>query len=180
MTLYDLLILAPMFALLTWAAVHDVRTRRIPNLLNLVLFLTGLAVSVAGMSWVGPAHAGLGALAGFGLTLPLFLIRAVGGGDVKVMTALGVWLGPVGILYVFLARAVIALPIVVGQAAAQGRLRVPFRNPALLTMGAAHIEQTGVKHFAEVGANNRIADRGLVPWGVPVLLATVLVVWMRA
>ena len=35
MTLYHALVLLPMFALLTWAAIHDVRTRRIPNLLNL-------------------------------------------------------------------------------------------------------------------------------------------------
>src|SRR4051812_22885531 len=100
MTLYHALVLLPMFALLCWAAVHDVRTRRIPNVLNLVLFLTGLGVSVAGLWKVNGAQAGLGALAGLALTLPLFLIGAVGGGDVKMLTALGAWLGPVGVLFV--------------------------------------------------------------------------------
>src|SRR5215207_6260115 len=119
--LYHGLVLLPMFALLSWAAVHDVRTRRIPNLLNVVLFLGGLLVSFAAEWRVSPAYAGLGALAGFALPLPLFVIGAVGGGDVKILTALGTWLGPVGVLYVFLARAAVGLPIIITQAAAQGR-----------------------------------------------------------
>jgi prepilin peptidase CpaA len=176
MTLYHALVLLPMFALLCWAAVQDVRTRRIPNLLNLVLFLSGLGVSFAKMWIVSPSQAGLGALVGFGLTLPLFLIGAVGGGDVKLLTALGAWLGPFGVLLVFLARAVIGLPIVISQAIAQGRLRVLFRNAAVLTMGAAHAAETGIGHFAEVGKNAKSVEKPL-PWAVPVLLATVWVAW---
>jgi prepilin peptidase CpaA len=179
MTLYHGLVLLPMFALLSWAAVHDVRTRRIPNLLNLVLFLSGLLVSFTGMWKVSPAYAGLGALAGFALTLPLFVIGAVGGGDVKMLTALGAWLGPIGVLYVFLARAVVGLPIILTQAASQGRLRVLFRNTAVLTMGAAHAGQTGIAHFAEVGQNARSVDKPL-PWAVPVLIATAWVAWLMS
>src|SRR4051812_49259760 len=163
MTLYHALVLLPMFALLAWAAVHDVRTRRIPNLLNLVLFLTGLGVSFTGMWKVAPSQAGLGALAGFGLTLPLFVIGAVGGGDVKMLTALGAWLGPTGVLLVFLARAVIGLPIVIGQAISQGRLRILSRNAAIIAMGAAHAGETGIGHFAEVGKNSKSIEKPL-PW----------------
>jgi prepilin peptidase CpaA len=177
MTLYHALVLLPMFALLAWAAVHDVRTRRIPNLLNLVLFLTGLSVSFTGMWKISPAQAGLGALAGLGLTLPLFVIGAVGGGDVKMLTALGAWLGPIGVLLVFLARAVIGLPIVIGQALAHGRLRILFRNAALLTMGAAHAGETGIGHFAEMGKNAKSVDKPL-PWAVPVFAATAWVAWL--
>jgi prepilin peptidase CpaA len=177
MTLYHALVLLPMFALLSWAAIHDVRTRRIPNLLNLVLFLTGLGLSFTGMWKVSPSQAGLGALVGFGLTLPLFVIGAVGGGDVKMLTALGAWLGPLGVLMVFLARAVIGLPIVIGQAVSQGRLRILFRNAAMLTMGAAHAGETGIAHFTEVGKNARSVDKPL-PWAVPVLIATTWVAWL--
>jgi prepilin peptidase CpaA len=179
MTIYDCLVLFPLFALLSWAAVHDWRTRRIPNLLNLILLLTGLGVSAAGMWRVGLGSAALGMLAGFVLTLPLFLLGAVGGGDVKMLTALGAWLGPWGVLYVFLARAVIGLPIILTQAAMQGRLRVLFRNTAVLTMGAAHAGQTGVAHFAEVGQNARSVDKPL-PWAVPVFGATAWVVWLMS
>jgi len=177
MTLYHALVLLPMFALLSWAAVHDVRTRRIPNLLNLILFLTGLGVSFTGMWTVSPAQAGLGALAGFALTVPLFAIGAVGGGDVKMLTALGAWLGPTGVLLVFLARAVIGLPIVIGQAMAQGRLRVLFRNTTVLAMGAAHVGETGIGHFAEVGKKARSVEKPL-PWAVPVLVAATWVAWL--
>jgi prepilin peptidase CpaA len=178
MTLYHALVLLPMFALLSWAAVHDLRTRRIPNLLNLVLFLTGLGLSFADGMWkVSPSQAGLGALVGFGLTLPLFLIGAVGGGDVKLLTALGTWLGPGGVLLVFLARAVIGLPIILTQAVSQGRLRILFRNTAMLAMGAAHAGETGIGHFAEIGKNAKSVDKPL-PWAVPVLVATVWVVWL--
>ena len=97
--------------------------------------------------------------------------------DRSAPTALGAWLGPTGVLMVFLARAVIGLPIVLAQAISQGRLRILFRNATLLAMGAAHAGETGIGHFADVGKNARSVDKPL-PWAVPVFAATVWVAWM--
>ena len=94
-------------ALATWlalAAWTDVRTRRIPNLLVASGMLCGLAVQVVapagnglfGTGWggLGIASAGLGLLTGLGLFLPLYIFRAVGAGDVKLLAMVGTWLGP--------------------------------------------------------------------------------------
>lgn len=172
---YDLLMVMPMLALLAWAAIHDVRTRRIPNLLTLILALSGLVLNAASIGPVSLSQACLGLLAGFGLTVGLFAIGAVGGGDVKLLAGIGAWLGPAGVLYVFLARAVIGMGIVLAQAAAQGRLRVLFRNSAVLVMGFVHARDTGIGPVAETGKAARSIDKPL-PFAVPVFLATFLVV----
>lgn len=172
---YDLLILMPMLALLAWAAVHDVRTRRIPNLLTLILALSGLVLNATPVGPVTLAQSGLGLLTGFGLTIGLFAIGAVGGGDVKLLAGIGAWLGPMNVLYIFLARAVIGMGIVLAQAAAQGRLRVLFRNTTVLVMGFAHAGETGIEHVAQAGKSSRSVDKPL-PFAVPVFIATLLVV----
>src|SRR3982751_5850643 len=122
MTPYRVLAYAPLLALLSWAAVQDVRTRRIRNWLTFSLALCGLAQSFAPNPTVAPMDAALGLLTGFALTVPLFAIGALGGGDVKLMAAIGAWLGPWPALQVFLGRAVVGMVIVLCQAGMAGRL----------------------------------------------------------
>jgi prepilin peptidase CpaA len=91
----------------------DLQTRRIPN---------GFVVSgmVFGLCWHALAPGGLGSLPalaglilGLALFLPLYLMRAMGAGDVKLMAMVGVFLGPFdvlgAVLGTFLAGGVIAI-----------------------------------------------------------------------
>lgn len=81
-------------ALLTLAAmVWDYRARRIPNALTLPAFFLGVAYQAAFRGLPGLTDAGLGFLIGFGTLFVLWLIGGGGGGDVKLMGALSVWLG---------------------------------------------------------------------------------------
>ncbi|MEX1097259.1 MAG: A24 family peptidase [Planctomycetales bacterium] len=83
------------------AAISDFRTRRIPNALTLPMFLAGFVYQGVFGGWSGTgglAAAGVGsALAafglGFGLLFVLWMVGGGGGGDVKFMGALAVWLG---------------------------------------------------------------------------------------
>lgn len=82
--------------LLLCACVSDVKHRRIPNSVAGLLAVTGMVYSTAASA--RPGHALIGSLGGLllGLTLwvPLYAIRWLGAGDVKLFAAAGAWLGP--------------------------------------------------------------------------------------
>ena len=179
MTTGGLLMCVPMAGLLAWAAVVDLRARRIPNWLTCSLALGGLAQSWTWAHTVTPGQSALGFLAGFGVTFVFFGIGAMGGGDVKLMAALGAWLGPLPTVVVFAVAAVIGMAFVIGQAAVQGRLRALFRNSAVIAVTFAHAGEIGIEQAADTGRACSGTGRPL-PYAVPVLLATVLTIqWMR-
>ena len=82
------------------AAAWDLRCRRVPNLLNLVYGLTGIAASAYTLGQAGVVQAMLGIFVGFTAMLIPFSLRLYLGGDVKFIMALGSWLGPLKILKV--------------------------------------------------------------------------------
>ena len=87
------ILLACVAAFTVTAAVTDFRTRRIPNWLTLTAFVLGVCFQAWRGGWAGLGAAGLAFLVGFGLFFVLWLIGGGGGGDVKLMGALSVWLG---------------------------------------------------------------------------------------
>jgi prepilin peptidase CpaA len=166
--------LAPLIAGLIAAAATDIQWRRIPNWLTLSLMTAGLARAAWMHGWTGIGNAGAGLLVGGGLGFVLFAISALGGGDVKLLAAIGSWLGPKGVFLVFIAEAVVGLVIVLVQATAQGRVRTLFRNSALIAAGFAYASETGLEHAVESGRSMKSVSRPL-PYAVPTLVATVLV-----
>jgi prepilin peptidase CpaA len=96
------------------AVVTDVRTRRIPNWLTGAIAAGGFGLAFGGGS-VTPAQAALGLGLGLALMLPGHVIGATGAGDVKLMAAVGAFLGPGlvfrAFLYSALAGGVIALAV---------------------------------------------------------------------
>lgn len=75
------------------AAYTDTRFWKIPNKLTVPFFVLGLVYQVAFWGWPG-LQDGLGGFAlGFGTYFLLFLVAGGGGGDVKLMGALSVWMG---------------------------------------------------------------------------------------
>src|SRR4051812_20148860 len=74
------------------AAVIDIRSRRIPNWLTLTGVVLGFALNALlayPFPLEGLKNAGLGMLFGFAVYFVLYLIRAMGAGDVKLMAAVG-------------------------------------------------------------------------------------------
>jgi len=170
-----MLMLVPMFGLLTWAAAVDLRCRRIPNWLTLSLILTGLVQSFTWAHVAGPADSLLGLLTGFGLTFILFAIGAMGGGDVKLMTGLGAWLGPWPTLGVSATAAIIGMVIVIVQAACEGRLARLFRNSTVIAMSLATANGDTIEQAAETGkACSSTSGRKPLPYAVPVFFATAI------
>lgn len=75
------------------AATYDLRTRRIPNM----LVVSGFAAAMVLRALLG-SEAHLDGLQGAGIAFlvafPLFAMRAVGGGDAKLLVMVGSFLGP--------------------------------------------------------------------------------------
>ena len=175
MTTFSLLMIAPALGLLVWAAVEDMRHRRIPNWLTFSLMLSGIVQSFMSHGATTPTGSILGLLTGFALTVGMFAIGALGGGDVKLLTGIGAWFGPQVALAVFCVEAVVGMVLVLAQATAQGRLRVLLRNSAVVAINLAHVREVGVEHAKATGQSSRSVDRPL-PYAVPVLIAMAILI----
>ncbi len=94
-------------AVVVGIAVMDLRRFRIPNAVTFPFALTGIAFNaMQGGGW-GLGHSLAGAAIGFVLLLVPFLAGGFGGGDVKLLTAIGAWVGAVAVLEIFVVSAVI-------------------------------------------------------------------------
>lgn len=94
----------------------DNRMQLLPDILTVPLLIAGFAYSVFVSQWVIPAESVLGAITGY--VLPVFASAflvwknkdAFGGGDIKLLAALGAWLGVELVIYtMILACALFAL-----------------------------------------------------------------------
>ena len=154
-----------MTAITVVAAFTDFKSRRIPNWLVLIGLVAGFGLNAALGGWSGLAAAGLG----FGLALliyvPLFILRAMGGGDVKLMAAIGCLAGPHNWFTIFIlasiAGAVYAVFLLFAKRAMGGaiwnifhivkeliRLRLPFRSKPELDIG--HSKALSVPHGVSI------------------------------
>ena len=101
------------------AAAWDLRTRRIPNLLTFGAALVAVVAHgyLGGLSGAGWSMAGW--LVGAAFFLPIFALGGMGAGDVKLLAALGAWLGPGAAVWVALssliAGGVIGLIVALGS-----------------------------------------------------------------
>jgi prepilin peptidase CpaA len=91
----------------TVGAVKDIRARRIPNWLTYSGLIAALFVRIALGGWAGLRGGLAGMLFAGGIFFLLFLLGGMGGGDVKLMAAVGAWVGfaQVGILLIVSAIA---------------------------------------------------------------------------
>jgi prepilin peptidase CpaA len=106
----------------------DVATRRIPNNVTYL----GMAVAIAGrfllQGFHGLGSAVAGGLVGGGAFLIFFLIHAMGAGDVKLMTAVGCFTGPILAIEIVLVAAIAGGIIAVIYSLWLGRLRIVLAN----------------------------------------------------
>jgi prepilin peptidase CpaA len=152
------------------AAVFDVRSHRIPNwlvLLGAVTCIAGQMIQPALLEF-GIAGALKGIAVGFALLLPLYLLRATGAGDVKLMAMVGAYLGPWGVasavLLSFIAGGVLALVVVL----AKGALGQLFANLRTMLFGTLLTAMTTGKTTITTPA----ASVGKLPYGVAIAIGT--------
>ena len=101
-------------------AVTDVRSARIPNRLTYPAIVVALALRVSFLGLAGLKSGAFGMLAAGGLFLFLFVLGAMGGGDMKLMAAVGAWVGSDEVMMLILAAALAGGVLAIG--------RIIFRN----------------------------------------------------
>lgn len=132
---------------LTVASALDFRTRRIPNKLTAAMAVTGLALSVLRVSHLSPLSAFLGIVVGMLLMLPGHVLGATGAGDVKLMGAVGAFMGPWPVTMAFIATAIAGGVLALIVAARRGRIGSTLERTGLLVtnrgLAKPLIESTG-------------------------------------
>jgi prepilin peptidase CpaA len=119
-----------LLALLAAAAVSDYRSFRIPNLITGggILFALVYNTAVAPEWHADWTWAPAGMLLGFGAMLPMYAIRAMGAGDVKLMAMVGAFLGVSGTAYALLFCVVTAGIAALGYALRKRVMARMFAN----------------------------------------------------
>lgn len=105
----------------------DTLRSRIPNRITFPLLAGALFFHLYQSGLDGLLFALLGALAGFALLLPPYMLLGMGGGDLKALAALGALLGPAAILQVFLFTGLIGGILALCYLALAGRLLEKLR-----------------------------------------------------
>ena len=149
------LLLTSLAALLVVAAVIDVRTFTISNRLNLtVAVLAPLYwLSIALSPWPGVAVQLGGAAIVFVLLAAAFYAGMMGGGDVKLASALALWFPPAStikfLVFMSLAGGLLTLIILVWHRARrrEGKPEIPY-GVAIAFGGLAILAQPFLNHFA--------------------------------
>jgi prepilin peptidase CpaA len=106
----------------------DWRSRRIPNWLTVPGLLVGIAANSLLRGWPGAKDALLGAALGMALLLPFALLRGIGMGDLKLVVALGAFLGPDPLITVLLVAVLVNLVMAVAMVIWKKRVSQTLRN----------------------------------------------------
>jgi prepilin peptidase CpaA len=159
-------ILAAVFALA--AGITDLRSRRIPNWLTYPAIPCAVTLHFLSSGWPGAKLSLLGTLVGLAILLPFVLLRSLGGGDWKLVGALGAFYGTQRLITVLmltlLINGVMALVMVIWKR----RFVQTLRNLGRMIAAFFHLHLPG----SELTIDNPQAIT--VPFGVAAALAVLL------
>lgn len=161
--------LASLLVFLGLSVGFDLRVRRIPNVLSAPGIVIGMILNVAhfGMSGMWTSLAGAAAVIGI-LVWP-FVAGGIGGGDVKMMGAVGAFVGPRLAVMGLLIGMIIGGVIMSAHLARLGRLR-----EKIASLGSMLSVAAGTRSVRPLMV--RADDEAVValPYSVPLALGTVM------
>lgn len=122
------------------ACYYDYRYRRIPNILVLLIFIVGLTWNFGEQGGKGLLFSFLATMLVIAFLCPLFKIKALGAGDVKLFGVCSGYLSDESILYFLFFSLLIAaimsiVKIILNRKKAECRkLTIPLAGPVLLSI----------------------------------------------
>jgi prepilin peptidase CpaA len=158
------------------AALNDLRSRRIPNLLTLPLFATGVTQAYLAAGTPGLFDSLIGcAVAGLPYVL-LFLFAGGGAGDAKLMGALGAWLGLANSLALLLCVNVAGIVFGLLYARRHGRLREVLTSISgtIWTTTASVLGGGGISQTLRQPPSPPLESPLKMPYGVAIFLGALL------
>jgi prepilin peptidase CpaA len=108
------------------------------------------------------------------LFFPFFALRGLGAGDVKLLAALGAWLGPHDVFWVALYASIAGGVMAIGVALATGYLGQAATNLRLLV---THWRVMGIRPLDELSLTNERAPR--LAYALPITAGVLVMLWIR-
>lgn len=100
------LVACVVFVLLVIATVCDYLSREIPDWIAILIASVAMVSAMLGWLGISPVWNLAGGVMGLAIGFGLFEFAKLGGGDAKLIAALGVLVGPVGMLIVLFGMAI--------------------------------------------------------------------------
>jgi prepilin peptidase CpaA len=145
------------------------------------MMLLGLTFSVVFRGWAGLGSGGLGLLVGGACLLPVYVLGGMGAGDLKMLAAIGAWVGAWEVFLMFLATAllggVMGVAVAILDARSQGK-----RSPLIQALSVALITrsnplQAGPSGSTDDDTQQRSAPK--LPYAIPIGLGSCAVFAFR-
>lgn len=159
------------------AGAFDLKFRRVPNW----LVLAGLGAGLGLNTWLSGASGASMALKGAGLALlvylPLYALRAMGGGDVKLMAAIGSLVGAGNWFVIFVVTGVLGGVIALVVLLWTGRIRQVGRNLWLMLAG---LRQGVAPYNVSPELDVRSKRSFSLPHAAVIALGSLLFLWLSS
>ena len=149
----------------------DIKTGTIPNYITIPAILAGLLLSVYYGGFLGLKDSFFGAGLGLLLLIIPFALGGIGGGDVKLMAAIGALNGWEFTLYAFLYSAIIGGIMALAISIWNKKLSQVFFNILMqFTTGQFKIEE---------GEKSPLSSGLSFPYGIAIMIGTCMAYWFR-
>jgi len=152
------------------AGFTDIRARRIPNWLTYPAAFIAILLHTLAAGWPGAKLALLGTALGLGILLPFVLLKSLGGGDWKLVGALGAFFGPQRLVLVLMLTLLINGVMALALVLRKRRFGQTLRN--IGRMGAAFFRF----HLPGADLTLENPEAVKVPFGVAAAIAVLLYV----
>jgi prepilin peptidase CpaA len=164
----------PTMIVLAIATFTDLRSRRIPNWLVFPFMFAGVGVSGWLRGWNGIGQSLGGLAVGAVLFGVLFLLGGMGMGDVKLIAAIGAWIGPMQLLFALVITSMAGGIMALCWAAAGGFLGELFQGAGDLVFG---LKKRGLRPHPELVLSNPLTRK--MPYAPAIAIGTIVSFFSR-
>ncbi|MCZ2153784.1 MAG: prepilin peptidase [Bryobacterales bacterium] len=155
-------------------AITDLRTRRIPNWLTLGSLPIGLIASGVLGGWKGLFFSIAGMLLALVIYFVMYLLRAMGAGDAKIMAAIGAFIGPLMWFHLFLFASILGGVAAVVFTLARGQFKSMLSKSMEILRSLAYLR---APYAANPDLDIRSAKSLSIPHGAIIALAWFLLLY---